>query len=133
MADQSGSTRFRARFRSALQTYQQTTGVTLAEHPLAVQLQSCCSVESITTILTHEVRSPGGNLGSDGIVKSIESIVSILFTLSNTAAFGDAIGLVRQEAPMTCFHTPDGYSQLYPPARAILAGLAILFAVCTTL
>jgi len=36
MYDQPGSTGFRALFESALRTYEQTTGIRLAEHPLAV-------------------------------------------------------------------------------------------------
>jgi len=102
MADYSGSTRFRARFMSALQAYKQTTGVTLIEHPLTVQLQNCHSVESITTLLKYEARPFSGLLGSDGILTSIESIVSILSTLSSSAPFGEAIGLVRQNALTGC-------------------------------
>ncbi len=102
MADHSRSTRFRARFMSALQAYKQTTGVTLIEHPLTVQLQNCHSVESITTLLKYEARPFSGLLGSDGMLTSIESIVSILSTLSSSAPFGEAIGLVRQNALMGC-------------------------------
>jgi hypothetical protein len=102
MTDHSWSTRFRARFMFALQAYKQTTGVTLIEHPLAVQLQNCHSVESITTLLKYEARPFSGLLGSDGILTSIESIVSILSTLSSSAPFGEAIGLVRQNALTGC-------------------------------
>jgi hypothetical protein len=107
--DQSGSTRFRARFDSALQTYQQTTGMTLAEHPLAVQLQSCNSTKSIMTIFECETRASSDILRRDRIMEALESIVSTLFTLSTTAPFGDAIGLVcTKEALIACFHIPDG-------------------------
>ena len=102
MADHSRSTRFRARFMSALEAYKQTTGVTLIEHPLAVQLQNCHSVESITTLLKYEARPFSGLLGSDGMLASIESIVSILSTLSSSAPFGEAIGVVRQNALVGC-------------------------------
>jgi hypothetical protein len=96
MDDQSGSARFGVRFGSALQTYQQTTGLSLAGHPLAVQLRRCHSVDSITSILKHEVQASGDLLRSDRVMKSIESTVSILFTLSATASFGDAVDLVRK-------------------------------------
>jgi hypothetical protein len=97
MADQSGSTHFRPRFESALQAYQETTGVTLAEHPLTVQLRNPRSVESefIRTILQCEARASSDLLGSDRTMRSIESIVSMLFTLSAASSFGDAIELVR--------------------------------------
>jgi hypothetical protein len=97
MNNQSGSARFRVRFESALQTYQQTTGLPLPEHPLAVQLRACHSVDCITSILEHEVQAFGDLLRTDRIMKSIESTVSMLFTLSATASFGDAVGLVRKK------------------------------------
>jgi hypothetical protein len=109
MADQSGSTRFRARFESALQTYQQATGIILAGHPLAMQLQNCNSTKSITTIFECEIRASCDLLRSDRIMEALESIVSMLFTLSTTASFGDAIGLVRtKEALIAYFHISDG-------------------------
>ena len=134
MADHTGFARFRARFESALQTYRQTTGLTLAEHPLAVQLQSCQSVESITTIFTHEVRASSDLLaGSDRIITSMKCTISMLFTLSATTPFGDASDLVRKGELMASLDIPDGSLQPYPPAKAILAGLAILFSVCIVL
>jgi hypothetical protein len=99
MPYQSGATRFRERFESALQAYQKTTGLVLAEHPLAVQVQSCHCVESITKLLTNEARafSSFSNLqGSDSVIKSIEGVVSILSTISATS-LGEAVGLVRQK------------------------------------
>ena len=91
MADQSESTRFRTRFESALQTYQQTTGVTLAEHPLNSQIQNLQSVESITEILNREARASCDLLGGDRIMHLIEGIVSMLFTLSAATSFGDMV------------------------------------------
>ena len=102
MADHSGSIRFRARFDSALQAYKQTTGVTLAEHPLAVQLQNCDSDDSIVILLKYEARPFSDLPGNDRIMESIESIVSIVSTLCSTASLGEGIGLVRQNAPMGC-------------------------------
>ena len=107
MADQSGSNSFRPRFESALQTYQQMTGVTLAEHTLAAQLLNSPSAESVMTILQYEVGESSDPLRNDRIMKAIESTVSILFTLSTTASFGDTIGLVRKEELIVCLHIPD--------------------------
>jgi hypothetical protein len=102
MGDRSGSTRFEARFESALQAYQKTTGVTLVEHPLAVQLHNYHSVDSIITFLRYEARPFRDLQGSDRMMKSIESIASILYTLSTTTSLGEAIGPVRQNTLMSC-------------------------------
>ena len=98
MADQPGSTRFRAPFESALRAYRKTTGITLADHPLAVQVRSCHSVESVTTLLKYEARAFNNLQQSDRIMKSIEHTVSILFNLSANAIVGDATGQVSQNA-----------------------------------
>lgn len=129
MGDQSGLTQFCVRFETALQAYQQTTSVILVEHPLTVQLQHPHTIESITAILKYEARVSSGLLGCDRILKSIESTVSILFSLSATGSFSGAIVLVRKEARRSNAHIPDEFSQPYPPAKSILAGLAILFSV----
>jgi hypothetical protein len=100
----SESTWFRARLESALQAYEETAGVILAEHPLAVELQSCHSVESSATVLKYEANSLGDPLGgSDRIIRPIERIVSILFTLSSTN-LGDADSSVRQQVMTGCQH-----------------------------
>jgi hypothetical protein len=111
MADHLQLTSFRTRFESALQAYQQTTGVTLAGHPLTMQLQNphsiTCSIENVTIILKYEARAFNDLLRTARVMKSIESTISLLFALSSTALLGDAIGLVRNEALTTCFHVAD--------------------------
>jgi hypothetical protein len=102
MGDQSRSTHFRTLFESALQAYKEKTGITLIEHPLAVQLQSCRSVESITAVLQDQIRASNDFGGNDRIMKSIKSIISITSTLSATAALDWVNGLVCQKALMTC-------------------------------
>ena len=97
MADQSESTPFRTRFESALQNYQQTTGVTLAEHPVTSHIQNLQSLESITNILKYEARASSDVLGSDKILHLIESTASMLFALSAVASFGDTATMVRKE------------------------------------
>jgi hypothetical protein len=95
MADRSGSASSQARFQSALRAYQNKTGVTLAEHPVAVQLQNYHSVQSITTILLYEAGAISDYQGFGRITKAMQSTVSILAPLSTTASLGEAIGLVR--------------------------------------
>jgi hypothetical protein len=96
MGDQLGSTHCRVLFGSALQAYETDTGLKLAEHPLAMQLQSCRSIESIVTLLQQHARAFGDFRGYDRIRELIERTVSILFTLSRTGVLGASIGLVRQ-------------------------------------
>jgi hypothetical protein len=96
----------RAFLELALHAYEKTTGVVLAEHPLAVELQSRHSVESSTTLLKYEARSFGGPLGrSERITRPIERIVSTLFAFSSTN-LGDEASLVRLKVPvmMGCQH-----------------------------
>jgi hypothetical protein len=101
MADQSQSSRFRVLFESALQDYQIQTGTTLANHPVTEILQYCDSIESVTAVLQEQAR-PFTEFrgGDDKIIKSLKSVVSVLYTLCASTALGDAIGLVRPKVPI---------------------------------
>jgi len=92
MSDQSGSSRLQALFELALRDYESTTNITLAKHPLAEELEKCQSVESIIALLQDEAE---GFRGSDRIMRSIGSTVSVLDQLSTITPLGGAIGLVR--------------------------------------
>jgi hypothetical protein len=105
MADQSGSTGFLPLYKSALQTYERNAGVTLAEHPLAIQIQSCDSVESMTSVLQTQVEALGEFQGSDRVMKTIKSTVSILTRLASTASLAVDADPVRQQALMPCLFT----------------------------
>jgi hypothetical protein len=102
MSDNSGSNRFLSLFESALRGYEKKTGITLAEHPLAIQLQSCHSIESTTAVLQGQAQAFSKFRGSDRVIKSIQGTLSVLTTLSDTATLGDSIGLVRQKVLTTC-------------------------------
>jgi uncharacterized membrane protein YbaN (DUF454 family) len=134
MADQSGSARFQALFESALQAYEKKTGVPLAQHPLAVKLQSCDSVEEITALLHGQAQTFSDFHANGGITRSIKITVSVLSLLSNATSFADAVGLVRRKVLMACFTLLSVFLQrLFPPTTAIQAGLAILLDVCAVL
>jgi len=98
MSDQSRPSRFRDLFESALQDYEKITNISLVKHPLAEQLQIHSSVESITTFFQDHSRKFGDFPGSDRFMKSIKNIISILCTLSATAALGDSVHLVVSQA-----------------------------------
>ena len=100
MGDQSGSSRFQELFESALQDYEHQTGISLPKHPLAQQLQTCNSVESIIAVLHQQVNAFSEFRGSDKVMKSLKNIVSVLCRLSATADLGDAVGLVCWEVLM---------------------------------
>src|SRR5260221_11135734 len=91
MADQSRSTRFRELFSSALRAYEKETGIILANHRLAIQLQHCDTIEGITALLQDQAKDFSKN---DKITKSVETIVSILTPLSFAASLPDTVGLV---------------------------------------
>ena len=102
MAHQSESTRFQALFEPALQAYEKKAGVSFAQHPLAIKLQSCDTVEAITGLFQDQAQAFGHLQGSDKIMKSIKTTVSILSKISSAASLADAFGLVRQKGFMAC-------------------------------
>jgi len=104
MAHQSESARFQALIEPTLQAYERTAGVSLTQHPLAIKLQSCDSVEAITGLLQDQAQAFEDLQGSDKIMKSLRTIVSILSKFSSAASLADAFHLVRQKALMAVFH-----------------------------
>jgi len=91
MANQSGSVSFQSLLESALLRYEKKTGVTLSKHPLALQLQSCNSVEDFNKLLQDKAKDVRE---SERIIKSMKTIVSILTPLSSVASLPDTVGMV---------------------------------------
>ena len=99
MGEQLGSSHFRALFGSTLQGYEKNTGISLAQHPLAIKIHNSGSIKSITSLLQEQGAS--SDLGrNDRIINSVKSTISILATLSATTALDWAIDLVRQKQLM---------------------------------
>lgn len=89
------SSTFRTLFDAALQDYEDKTGNILAEHPIAKQLESCESVDSITAILQEQARSFREFREDDGkLLKALNSSVVVLCTPSIGSTLYEAIGLV---------------------------------------
>jgi hypothetical protein len=103
MADQSESTRFRELFESALQEYASETGVTLAQHPFAAQLQSCASVDDITILLQERAQAFTDIRARERMMKAIRTTVSILYPLSKATTLAGTFNLVRRTALVACF------------------------------
>ena len=104
MGDRSGSSRLQALFETALRDYKQETGITLAEHPLAKQLENCYSADSIITVLQTQAQAFVESRGGHRIPTSIKITVSFLDGLS---AAVDAVGLVRQRSLTAALDIPD--------------------------
>ena len=105
MSDQSESSPFQSLFDCALRGYEKQTGIGLANHPLAEQLQNCQSVESVITLLQEQARASQAlskSRESDKIFNSLKGVVSALSSISVTAAFGQAIGMVCPGPPIGC-------------------------------
>jgi hypothetical protein len=117
MADQSESARFQVIFESALQAYEKKTGVKLAEHPLAIQLQTCHSIDDVTTLLQGRAQAFNDFQGSDRIFKSIKTTVSILTPLSDALSLAGAIGLVSQTV-LSCFTSLTVSSDVIPTCES---------------
>ena len=99
MGDQSRSSRFQVVFESALYDYERQTGITLAEHPLARQLQACDAVESITALIREQAWAFSEFRESDKITALLEGVVSFLSRILAAADFG-----------LVCFWPPNGLS-----------------------
>src|SRR5579863_2389593 len=95
MAHQSESARFQALFEPALQAYEKTVDVSLAQHPLAIKLQSCDTVEDIAGLLQDQAQAFKDFQGSDKMMMSIKITVSVLSKILSAASLAEAFGLVR--------------------------------------
>ena len=95
MTDRSGSSHLQVLFEAALQEYEKQTGIALAKHPLAEELQNCDSVESVTAVLREQTRAFSEFQEKDKVFQPLKKTVSVLHKLSATANLGQDIGLVR--------------------------------------
>ena len=105
MSHASSSLSFQLLFNAALQDYENQTGTKLDEHPLAEQLKSCDSIDSITSVLQEHARKFHEFRGEDGkIMKSLKCAVHVLYTLSTSTALGEGIGLVCPKSPIAILY-----------------------------
>ena len=110
MANQSGSASFQRVLDSALLRYEKKTGVSLSKHPLALQLQSCNSVEDFDNLLQDKAKNVKE---SERITKTMRTIVSILNPLSFLASIPDAVGLVCYKAFMAALYFDPPYRRFH--------------------
>jgi len=132
MTDQPGSARFQALLEAALQAYEKKAGVTLAdsEDSLGSRLQSCHSIDSITTLLQDKTQAFDDFKQRDKIFKSIKATVSILTPISALVSVADDAGLVRQDVLKVCLAFLILLQKLFPHTKAIHSTIGILLDVC---
>jgi hypothetical protein len=93
---------FRILFDAALQDYKDKTGNSLTDHPIAKQLETCESVDSITAILQEQARGFHEFRENDGrLMKAFNSSVDVLCAPSISSTLNLAIGLVVRRKAFT--------------------------------
>ena len=99
MSNQSGSSRLRVLFQTALDDYEKKTGIELSNHPLAERLQDCNSVEAVTAILREQAQDLNKFQEKDKVLKPLKNILTVLHIISSVPSvvdFSQHVGLVCQ-------------------------------------
>lgn len=105
MSQSPSFTTLQALFDAALQDYKDKTGNTLTDHPIAKQLETYDSVNSITAILQEQARSFREFRENDGrLMKALNSSVDVLCAPSISSALNEAIGLVVRRKGSISIH-----------------------------
>jgi hypothetical protein len=87
---------FPSLFDSALQDYAAQTGTKLDDQPLAKELQDCNSVDSVSSVLQKQAQRFHQFRGEDGkIMKSLKSVVNVLYNFSTSGVLSEGVGIVR--------------------------------------
>jgi hypothetical protein len=97
MGDPSRSSHFKSLFEEAITKYEMQVGSKLANHPFAIQLNSCTTVESIAKTVLDQAQAFRHYRGDDGkVMKCLKGVVDMLHKLSTSGVLGQGIGLVRR-------------------------------------
>ena len=116
-------------FNGALRAYKKKTGKDITSHPLATELQSCDSPDTILAVLRKQIPTPGQSKnGDENFAKCLIPTVNVLYTLSD--ALGEGAGLVIITISSLCSTwvlTP--FIQVFSPAKVIFAGIGVLLLV----
>jgi len=80
-------------FNAALQAYKKKTGKDITSHPLATELQSCHSPDTVLAVLRTKIPSlDQSQSGDEGFAKCLTPIINVLYAFN--ATLGDGVGLV---------------------------------------
>ena len=120
-------------FNAALETYKRKTKKDLASHPLLPTLQSCDSPEAVLTALREQIPATFNQSqnGDDRLTKWVTPTVNVLYSFSDT--LGQGVGLVSIKIFLVKNPCSNIYSQAFPPANSIFAGIGVLLSVCALL
>jgi hypothetical protein len=124
------SSNFQLIFNNALKAYERRTKKDLLAHPLAAQLQDCASHTSILIVLQQEVQKLNQSQSSDErLTKWLDPTVKVLYTLSET--LGEGVSLVcPRDIKVSEIWILILILQVFSPAKAIFAGIAVILSVC---
>ena len=86
------SSNFKSMLDAALAEYKKKTGNDLLAHWLAIELQTCESVDSVLDILRDQAKT-FGQAGDQKLMGWIDPLVHVLHTFSD--ALGDGVSLVH--------------------------------------
>ena len=89
------STSFRPLFNAALQDYAKKTGTKLDDYALTKKLETCDSVDSISSVLQHQAQRFYEFREAGKIMTSLKATVQVLYTLSTSTLLGEGLGIVR--------------------------------------
>jgi hypothetical protein len=108
MSQPSSSSSFQALFGAALKDYENRTGISLVNHPIAKQLEDCHSLDSINVILQEQAKGLCEFRGDNGrLMKSLRCSIDALYTISTV--LGEGISVVHPKQS-SAFLVPDRYS-----------------------
>ena len=80
-------------FNAALQAYKKKTGKDITSHPLASELQSCNSPDTVLAVLRTKIPSLDQSQGGEErFSKCLTPIINVLYAFN--ATLGDGVGLV---------------------------------------
>ena len=90
----SSSSNFPFFFDNALKAYEKHTKKDLLAHPLAAQLQSCDSPDTILAVLQQQVKDlDQSRSNKERLTTWLDPTINVLFAFSG--ALGEGVGLVR--------------------------------------
>ena len=101
-------------FQSALEDYEKQTAINPVQHPLAIQLEGCSSVESVTEVLEYQARAFREFQGNSKIMTLLKNAVQILHKLSATVVHGEDIGPVCLKSRYSSFYVNHSSSAAGP-------------------
>lgn len=97
------SSSFRSPLNAALRFYAIQTGTQLNDHSLHKQLENCDSAESISSVLQEHARG-FPEFAEDGrIIKSLKSVVHVLYELSTITVLDEGINIVCLKSLISFF------------------------------